>query len=82
MPRIGEIRRTTKETDLHVVVSLDGSGASTVHTGIGFFDHMLDALARHALLDLTVEAQGDLHVDGTTRWRTPASRSAWRSSAR
>ena len=64
MPRIGEIRRTTKETDLHVVVSLDGSGASTVHTGIGFFDHMLDAFARHALLDLTVEAQGDLHVDG------------------
>jgi imidazoleglycerol-phosphate dehydratase len=64
MPRIGEIRRTTKETDLHVIVALDGRGASRVHTGIGFFDHMLDALARHALLDLTVEAQGDLHVDG------------------
>jgi imidazoleglycerol-phosphate dehydratase len=63
-PRIGEIRRTTKETDLHVVVALDGRGRSTVHTGIGFFDHMLDALARHALLDLTIEAQGDLHVDG------------------
>jgi imidazoleglycerol-phosphate dehydratase len=62
--RIGEIRRTTKETDLHVRVDLDGSGAATVRTGIGFFDHMLDALARHALLDLTVEAQGDLHVDG------------------
>ena len=64
MPRIGEIRRTTKETDLHVRVELDGRGAATVHTGIGFFDHMLDALARHALLDLTIEAQGDLHVDG------------------
>ena len=64
MARIGEIRRTTKETDLHVRVDLDGQGVATVRTGIGFFDHMLEALARHALLDLTVEAQGDLHVDG------------------
>jgi imidazoleglycerol-phosphate dehydratase len=64
MSRIGEIHRTTKETDLHVRVDLDGRGAATVRTGIGFFDHMLDALARHALLDLTIEAQGDLHVDG------------------
>lgn len=64
MSRTGEIRRTTKETDLHVQVDLDGRGAATVHTGIGFFDHMLDALARHALVDLTIEAQGDLHVDG------------------
>ena len=64
MARQGEIRRTTKETDLHVVVTLDGSGAASVHTGIGFFDHMLEALARHALLDLTVEGRGDLHVDG------------------
>ena len=64
MSRIGEIRRTTKETDLHVRVELDGHGTAAVHTGIGFFDHMLDALARHALLDLTVEAQGDLQVDG------------------
>lgn len=64
MPRIGEIRRATKETDLHVRVALDGRGEANVHTGIGFFDHMLEALARHALLDLTVEAQGDLHVDG------------------
>jgi imidazoleglycerol-phosphate dehydratase len=62
--RVGEIRRTTKETDLHVRVDLDGRGQSQVHTGIGFLDHMLEALARHALLDLTVEAQGDLHVDG------------------
>lgn len=64
MSRTGEIRRTTKETDLHVQVDLDGRGAATVHTGIGFFDHMLEALARHALVDLTIEAQGDLHVDG------------------
>jgi imidazoleglycerol-phosphate dehydratase len=62
--RIGEVRRTTKETDLHVRVDLDGRGTATVHTGIGFFDHMLEALARHGLLDLTVEARGDLHVDG------------------
>jgi imidazoleglycerol-phosphate dehydratase len=62
--RIGEIRRTTKETDLHVHVDLDGRGVASVRTGIGFFDHMLDALARHALMDLTVEAQGDLQVDG------------------
>ncbi|HEX3274784.1 MAG TPA: imidazoleglycerol-phosphate dehydratase HisB [Gemmatimonadales bacterium] len=64
MARQGEIHRTTKETDLQVVVALDGTGAATVHTGIGFFDHMLEALARHALLDLTVQARGDLHVDG------------------
>jgi imidazoleglycerol-phosphate dehydratase len=62
--RTGEIRRTTKETDLHVRVDLDGRGTATVQTGIGFFDHMLEALARHGLLDLTVEARGDLHVDG------------------
>ena len=64
MARQGEIRRTTKETDLQVAVALDGTGSARVHTGIGFFDHMLEALARHALLDLTVQARGDLHVDG------------------
>jgi imidazoleglycerol-phosphate dehydratase len=64
MPRIAELTRTTKETDLRVRLNLDGGGDSRVQTGIGFFDHMLDALARHALLDLTVEARGDLHVDG------------------
>jgi imidazoleglycerol-phosphate dehydratase len=64
MSRIAEIHRTTKETDLHVRVDLDGRGTASVRTGIGFFDHMLEALARHALLDLTVEARGDLHVDG------------------
>ncbi|MEO7985542.1 MAG: imidazoleglycerol-phosphate dehydratase HisB [Gemmatimonadales bacterium] len=62
--RVGEIRRTTKETDLYVRLALDGTGESRVQTGIGFLDHMLQALARHALMDLTVEAHGDLHVDG------------------
>ena len=62
--RVAEIRRTTKETDLLVRVDLDGRGEARVKTGLGFFDHMLEALARHGLLDLTVEAQGDLHVDG------------------
>jgi imidazoleglycerol-phosphate dehydratase len=62
--RVAEIRRTTKETDLFVRVGLDGRGEARVKTGLGFFDHMLEALARHGLLDLTVEAQGDLHVDG------------------
>ena len=64
MPRIAEVTRATNETDLRVRVDLDGRGNATVKTGIGFFDHMLEALARHALLDLTVEARGDLHVDG------------------
>ncbi|HEX5962547.1 MAG TPA: imidazoleglycerol-phosphate dehydratase HisB [Gemmatimonadales bacterium] len=64
MPRVAELSRTTKETDLHVRVDLDGKGEARVKTGIGFFDHMLEALARHALLDLTIEARGDLHVDG------------------
>jgi imidazoleglycerol-phosphate dehydratase len=64
MPRVAELTRTTKETDLHVRVNLDGKGEARVKTGIGFFDHMLEAFARHGLLDLTVEARGDLHVDG------------------
>ena len=62
--RVGEVRRATKETDLVVRVDLDGRGEARVRTGIGFFDHMLEALARHGLLDLTVEGTGDLHVDG------------------
>jgi imidazoleglycerol-phosphate dehydratase len=64
MARIGEVRRRTKETNLHVRVDLDGKGEAQVRTGIGFFDHMLEALARHALLDLSVAGEGDLHVDG------------------
>jgi imidazoleglycerol-phosphate dehydratase len=64
MSRVGEIRRSTKETEIFVRVDLDGRGEAAVRTGLGFFDHMLDALARHGLLDLTVETRGDLHVDG------------------
>jgi imidazoleglycerol-phosphate dehydratase len=64
MSRVAEITRTTKETDLRVRLNLDGRGEASVQTGIGFFDHMLIALARHGLWDLVVEARGDLHVDG------------------
>ena len=64
MPRVADLTRKTNETDLHVRVDLDGKGEARVKTGIGFFDHMLEAFARHGLLDLTVEARGDLHVDG------------------
>jgi imidazoleglycerol-phosphate dehydratase len=60
MTRRGEVRRTTAETDVHVVVDLDGTGAVTVSTGVGFFDHMLTLLARHSLIDLEVETRGDL----------------------
>lgn len=64
MSRVAEVARTTNETDLRVRVDLDGRGDASVKTGIGFFDHMLASLARHGLLDLAVEARGDLHVDG------------------
>lgn len=62
--RIAEIRRDTNETKIRVRVNLDGSGRSVLKTGIGFFDHMLDQIARHGLIDLIVEAKGDLHIDG------------------
>jgi len=62
--RRAEVVRNTKETQIRVVVDLDGSGRAQLATGIGFFDHMLDQLARHGLLDLTIEAKGDLHIDG------------------
>jgi imidazoleglycerol-phosphate dehydratase len=61
--RKASVKRTTKETDIDVAVDLDGSGISSVATGIGFLDHMLDLLARHSRVDLTVKATGDLHVD-------------------
>ena len=61
--RKGSIKRTTKETDIEVAVDLDGKGVSNVATGIGFFDHMLDLLARHSRIDITVKAKGDLHID-------------------
>lgn len=63
MARTAEITRTTSETDITVRLDLDGSGQAEVATGIGFMDHMLTAFARHALIDLTVRAQGDLHID-------------------
>ena len=63
MTRIARIERTTGETAVAVELDLDGTGVVRVSTGVPFFDHMLDALGRHALLDLTIEAQGDLEVD-------------------
>jgi len=62
--RTGAASRRTGETDVRVQVNLDGTGRADVKTGVGFFDHMLTALARHALIDLEVAATGDLHVDG------------------
>jgi imidazoleglycerol-phosphate dehydratase len=62
--RIADIRRDTKETRIRVRIDLDGRGRSRLATGIGFFDHMLDQVARHGLVDLEVEADGDLHIDG------------------
>jgi imidazoleglycerol-phosphate dehydratase len=61
--RNAEVKRQTKETRISVRVSLDGSGATRIATGIGFFDHMLDQLGRHSLIDLDIEAEGDLHID-------------------
>jgi imidazoleglycerol-phosphate dehydratase len=61
--RLGEITRKTAETEISVQIDLDGTGTYDNQTGIGFFDHMLDQLARHALIDMTVRAKGDLHID-------------------
>jgi imidazoleglycerol-phosphate dehydratase len=63
-PRVAEVRRDTKETQVSVRVDIDGGGVAKLATGIGFFDHMLDQLARHALIDLEIDARGDLHIDG------------------
>ncbi len=62
--RTAEVRRDTQETKVRVRVDLDGAGQAKLATGIGFFDHMLDQIARHGLIDLEVDAQGDLHIDG------------------
>jgi imidazoleglycerol-phosphate dehydratase len=63
-PRRATIRRDTKETKIGVSVDLDGSGVARISTGIGFFDHMLEQIARHGTIDLDIDAQGDLHIDG------------------
>src|SRR5512134_3059351 len=61
--RKASVKRDTKETQIEVAVDLDGTGASSIATGIGFLDHMLDLLARHSRIDVTVKAKGDLHID-------------------
>src|SRR6266516_2904893 len=61
--RKGSVKRGTKETDVEVALDLDGTGAASISTGIGFLDHMLDLFARHSRIDITVKATGDLHVD-------------------
>jgi imidazoleglycerol-phosphate dehydratase len=63
MSRTAEVARDTKETQIRVLLDLEGSGASRIATGIGFFDHMLESFARHGGFDLTVETRGDLHID-------------------
>lgn len=64
MPRTASVTRKTKETDITVEVNLDGSGQGRINAGIPFFGHMLDHLARHSLIDITVDAKGDLEIDG------------------
>ena len=61
--RKAQITRTTAETEISVALNLDGSGAYDMATGVGFFDHMLDQLSRHSLIDMTVRCKGDLHID-------------------
>lgn len=62
--RIADVTRNTAETQIRVRLNLDGTGTSKLHTGIGFFDHMLDQIARHGLIDLDIDCKGDLHIDG------------------
>ncbi|MFM2238935.1 MAG: hypothetical protein RJA69_309 [Pseudomonadota bacterium] len=63
-PRTADVSRQTAETRIRVQLNLDGTGLCKVNTGIGFFDHMLDQIARHGLIDLDIQADGDLHIDG------------------
>ncbi|MBY0411618.1 MAG: imidazoleglycerol-phosphate dehydratase HisB [Burkholderiaceae bacterium] len=62
--RIAEVSRNTAETRITARINLDGTGQAQLSTGIGFFDHMLDQIARHGLIDLTIDCEGDLHIDG------------------
>ncbi|HUH75585.1 MAG TPA: bifunctional histidinol-phosphatase/imidazoleglycerol-phosphate dehydratase HisB [Chitinophagales bacterium] len=62
-PRIGKVKRTTKETDIDIIVNLDGTGQAEMNTGLHFFDHMLDQLARHSGADISIQVKGDLHID-------------------
>jgi imidazoleglycerol-phosphate dehydratase len=62
--RKADVSRHTAETQIRVAINLDGTGAAQLSTGIGFFDHMLDQIARHGLIDLLIDAKGDLHIDG------------------
>ncbi len=64
IPRIAEVSRNTAETKITVKLNLDGTGQASLSTGIGFFDHMLDQIARHGLIDLDIQCVGDLHIDG------------------
>jgi imidazoleglycerol-phosphate dehydratase len=63
MNRKAEVKRTTKETDIHVAIDLDGAGVSAIATGVPFLDHMLDLFSRHGLFDLEIQCKGDLHID-------------------
>ena len=63
MARTATVTRNTRETQITLTIDLDGTGKADLHTGIGFFDHMLDGFARHGLCDLTVQCRGDLEVD-------------------
>lgn len=62
--RTAAIERKTNETDIKISVNLDGAGTSDINTGIGFFDHMLEQLSKHSLIDMTIKCDGDLHIDG------------------
>ena len=64
LQRTADVSRTTAETRIRVQLNLDGTGQSRLATGIGFFDHMLDQISRHGLIDLDIQAEGDLHIDG------------------